>query len=292
MSYYRLASKKLTKKASNFMQIFRRLPRFVPVGLLILLFFLGLALIGPFLAKYDPNSTKSFPLLPPSGDHPLGTDELGRDLFSRLVSGARVSLLVGFAASAAAVCIGTLVGLTSGYLGGVVDEALMRLTDFVITLPSLPLMLILTAILGPNIWNIVLVIAIREWTSSARIIRSRTLSVKTLEFVEAAKSFGASSQRIISRHILPNVVPLVFADAVLRVASAILAEAGLSFLGLGDLTRPSWGTILHFAFESAALSAGAWWYWIPPGICIVLITLGFAFLGYGLDEILNPRLRR
>jgi len=261
-------------------------------GLAIILAFLVLAVISPIIAPYPPNALAGPPLSPPSWSHLLGTNELGEDLFSQVLLGSRISLMVGFLASAMTVLIGTLIGLISGYMGGIVDEILMRITDLFLLLPSLPLMIILAAILKPSIWNIIIVIAMLGWTTTARIIRSETLSLKTRAFIEASKAVGASSFHIVFRHILPNVFPLVFTNAVLGVASAILSEAGISFLGLGDPIHVSWGMILHNAFVTGALGARAWWYVLPPGICITLVVMAFTFAGRGLDRVLNPRLRR
>jgi peptide/nickel transport system permease protein len=189
------------------------------------------------------------------------------------------------------VAIGTAIGLVSGYLRGPIDTVLMRITDLFITLPSIPLMLILAAIIGRSVWNIILVIAITGWTGTARMVRAQTLSIKERPYVEAARSVGARDSQIMFRHILPNIIPLIFANAIVGIVNAILSESGLSFLGLGDPTKPSWGLILRHANEVGAMATGRLWFIIPPGVCIMLITIGFAFSSYSLDQILNPRLR-
>lgn len=263
------------------------------MGLGILFFFLSLGVFAPVIAPYTPEDLfLGPPLSPPTTEFPLGTDEIGRDLLSLLIYGARVSLMVGILGAFFAICIGTLIGLVAGYYGGVVSAVSMRVTDLFLILPGLPLLIVLAAILGPSTWNLIFVIGIVIWPSVARIIRSQVLEVKERAFIEASVVAGATDSRLIFHHILPNVIPLVFANAVLNIAVAILMESGLSFLGLGDPTHMSWGMMLHYANEYGALLIGAWWYILTPGICIMLTVLSFVFVGYALDEILNPRLRR
>jgi len=201
-------------------------------------------------------------------------------------------MFIGILAASLATLLGTLIGLAAGYVGGLVDEVLMRITDFFLVLPGLPLIIVLAAVLGPNILNIIFVIGITSWPSIARIIRSQVLAVKEFPYIEAARAVGASSTRIMLNHVLPNVAPLIYVNTALNVANAILIEAGLSFLGLGDPNNISWGTILFFAEQSQAIIKGAWWYVVPPGVCILLVALAFILIGHALDEILNPRLRR
>ncbi len=263
-------------------------------GAVILTAFILVAIFGPI---FMPFSTMEFGeveqiLNPPSRAHLLGTDDMGRDVLANLISGARISLLIGGVATAISMGIGTLIGIVSGYFGKGIDNALMRFTDFFLVIPWLPLMMVLAAILGTSIWNIIFVIGITGWAGTARVVRSHTLSVKERQFVERTVSIGAGSGHIMARHILPNVFPLVFANTVLVAAVAIVSETTLSFLGLGDPTTASWGMMLHYAFESGATSAGAYWYYLPPGICVVLVVLSFTLLGYAFDEILNPKLRK
>jgi peptide/nickel transport system permease protein len=261
------------------------------LGLLLVLAFIALAVIAPYVAPYDPRALVGLPFRKPSTEYPLGTDQVGRDIYSQLIWGSRVSLMVGLLASFLGVAIGTSIGLVSGYYRGLLDAVLMRITDLFITLPDLPLMLILAALIGRSMWNIIFVIAFLGWTGTARMVRSQTLSIKERPYVEAARSVGAKDRQILWRHILPNVFPLVFANAIVGIVNAILAESGLSFLGLGDPTKPSWGLILRYANEAGALATGRWWFIIPPGLCIMLVAIGFAFSSYSLDQILNPRLR-
>jgi peptide/nickel transport system permease protein len=206
--------------------------------------------------------------------------------------GGRISLLIGLLAAIISGGIGTAIGLTAGYFGGWKEELLMRITDMVLVIPYLPLMIVLAAILGTSFWNIIFVIAITGWTGTSRLIRAQVLSLKERAFIESSKAIGSSDLRIIGVHLFPNIFPLIVAQMILGIGSAILSEAALSFLGLGDPTRTSWGMTLHWAFGVGALSSNYWWYIIPPGICITLISLGFTFVGYALDQIVNPRIRR
>jgi peptide/nickel transport system permease protein len=222
----------------------------------------------------------------------LGTDFLGTDVFSQLIHGTRISLVIGLLAAAISTSIGVLLGVLSGYSGGAVDETLMRLVDILICLPVLPLLLILVKLFGKNIFYIVLFIAIFGWTGLARIIRSQVLSTREIMFVESAIASGASRYYIMIRHIIPNVFPIALASLVLSVPGAILAEAGLSFLGFGDPRVPTWGKMLNYAFGHGAFENFAWWWAVPPGIAITMVSLTFVFMGYAIDEVVNPRLRR
>jgi peptide/nickel transport system permease protein len=205
--------------------------------------------------------------------------------------GGRISLLIGFLAAFTSGGFGTIIGLTAGYFGGWKEDVLMRITDIVLVIPRLPLMLVLSALLGTSFWNIIFVISITTWTGTARIVRAQVLTLKERAFIESSKAIGASDLRIIGVHLLPNVFPLILAQMVLGIGGAILQESALSFLGLGDPLSISWGMILHWAFSAGALSSNYWWFIIPPGICITLVALGFTFVGYALDQIVNPRIR-
>jgi len=298
---------KHVRRLRNTWRIYRR-NKIGMFGLAILLTFLFIAVLAPWIAPYNPYDVRSIgagkPFSPPSwvkllnpnldNDEVfglLGTDELGRDLWSQIVYGAQTSLIIGFSAAFIALVIGLLVGITAGYFGGAIDEILMRATDIMLILPGLPLVIVLAAILGPRFENLIMVIGITGWASIARIIRSQVLSLKERTFIEAAVATGASDAHILTHYIIPNVMPLVYVNGALQVANAILIEAGLSFLGLGDPSHISWGMILFFANQYQALSLLAWWYVVPPGLCILLVVLSFIFIGHALDEVLNPRLR-
>jgi peptide/nickel transport system permease protein len=230
-------------------------------------------------------------LAPPSADHVLGTTESGADVLSQLLAGARVSIVVGFAAAAISALLGSLVGLASGYFGGWTDRILDPLENWFLVIPTLPLMIVLARLLDPSLGVLILVIGLTSWAGTGRIVRAQVLTLRERAFVERARALGARDAYIIRTHILPNTAPLIFANTVLIVAVAILSEAALSFLGLGDPTRISWGTMLENAFESGAPSAEAWWYVIPPGLCITMLVLSVAMLGYLFEEYVNPRLR-
>lgn len=262
------------------------------VGLGIILFFVFVAVLAPLISPYDPYAIVGKPFQPPSSEFWFGTDDSGKDIFSQVVYGTQTSLAIGFLAALSITVIGITVGVIAGYFGGLVDIVLAGLIDMVLVLPALPLMIVLAAYLGPSIWNIVLVITIVGWAGTARIIRSQVLSLKEFLFIEAAKAVGSSSSRIIITHILPNILPLALANMILQIPRAIVVEAGLSFLGLGDPTHVSWGMILYFAQNFGGFSRGCWWWIIPPGLAIVVASSAFIFVGQALDAIVNPRLRK
>ena len=272
------------------------------VGLILLGIFVVIAIIGPWIAPQDPSASSSYSeaiLQGPSSAHWLGTEENGRDVLSLLILGTRVSLIVGVAAAIVSVLIGGACGIASGYFGGAVDHGLTALDDWFLVIPFLPLAIVMVSLLQGRadslpfgkISIVILVIGVTGWAGTSRIIRSQVLSVKERQFVERSKALGASEWWIVRKQILPNVLPLIFANTVLIVALAILSESTLSFLGLGDVTHPSWGALLDSANNSGAVSAGAWWYFIPPGLCICLLVMGFTLVGYAIEEIVNPRLR-
>jgi peptide/nickel transport system permease protein len=263
-------------------------------GLILLVLTIVVALVGPIAFPFDPKAvgkTAADILKPPNVAHWLGTDELGRDVFRATLEGARLSLLIGIVATAISIIVGATVGIAAGYRLGFLDGLLMRITDFFLVLPALPLIIVLAALFGQSTIVLVLVIGLTSWPSTARIVRSQVLSLRERQFITRIRSLGATDYRIVTGHILSNVLPLIFANTVLVIAGSILAEATLAFLGLGDPVHVSWGTMLHFAFDSGATGRGAWWYVLPPGIGIVLVVLGFVLAGHSLDRILNPRLR-
>jgi len=262
------------------------------IGVSLLLVPVLMALFPDLIAPYDPWTPVGRPFEPPSLKHLLGTNDVGQDLFSELVYGARISLLVGISATLATIAIGLVVGVIAGYRGGFLDEILMILTDVMLLLPALPLMAFLAVTLGPGYHNIVIVIAIFSWPPIARMVRAQTLSIKESLYIEAARALGASFTRIVIKHILPQLMPMLLAHMVLRVSGAMIAEASLSFLGLGDPRAKSWGSMIYWAQRSGAISAGAWWWIAAPGFMITITVLGLSLIGYTLEERANPRLRR
>lgn len=263
-------------------------------GLFMLVFIILVATFAPWIAPYDPyeqvQATAEDVMAPPSPGHPLGQDDAGRDVLSLVIYGARISLLVGFAASFIIVLLGCTIGMVSGYAGGRLDVLLMRFTDAILVVPSLPLMLVVIAVAGRGLTNIILVIGLLTWTYMARVVRSQVLTVKERQFVMRARAIGVSHLGIMIRHVLPQVLPVIFAEATLDVSYAILSEASLSFLGLGDPTLVSWGSMLNRAFMRGAVTKGAWWYLIPPGLALAWVTLGLTLLSNAVQEIVNPRL--
>lgn len=276
------------------------------LGLSCLILFLVMAavpniLVGPLQTAI--NATGDF-LVPPSGEHLLGTDEVGRDVLNLVVHGARISLTIALLATVISLIVGTTVGMTAGYYGGSVDVWLMRLTDFFFVMPSFVLALVITPvvlevmgrgteILGfrPSLFVILVVIGMTSWAFVARIVRSQTLSLKERTFIDRARVVGSSNFSIMVRHILPNLVPQIAANGALVVAGAIYVETSLSFLGLGDPLQPSWGTLLSLAQRAGAASAGAWWYLGAPGVCVLAVSLSFVLIGNALDDTFNPRRR-
>jgi peptide/nickel transport system permease protein len=262
------------------------------LGLAIIFFFFMMALSANAVAPYPPNLMTNDLFAPPSAAHWMGTNDVGQDLYSQLLFGARVSLLVGLISAFINTASGTLVGVVAGYFGGKIDEFLMRITDILLIIPRIPIIIVLAAFLGPSIWNIILVLVALGWTNIGRVVRSQTLALREQAFVESAKAIGAGNTRILTTDIVPNLVGIIVPQGVLAIVGAILAEAGLSFLGLGDPTQNSWGLILYYAEQYGAFLRGAWWWIGPPGLSIALISIGFTFVGYALNDIFNPQLKR
>ena len=252
-----------------------------------LLFFTALS--APYLAPYEPTRIDIRNIFsPPGGSHMLGTDELGRDVLSRMIWGSRVSLLVGFVATGISLVIGIIVGSIAGFYGGRTDSALMRFVDIMLTFPTLFLILAVIAILGPGIFNIMTVIGLTNWMGVARLVRAEFLTLKERDFVTSARALGAGDNRIIFRHILPNAISPVFVSATLGVAGAILIESSLSFLGIGvQPPSPSWGNILSSGMDNIEI---AWWLSLFPGLAILLTVLSYNLVGEGLRDALDPRL--
>lgn len=260
-------------------------------GLATLTVFVVLALAAPLLFSSDElQVTKATGdvLSAPSGGFPLGTDESGRSVLALVVWGARVSLLVGISATVISMAIGTLVGIASGHFGGWPGGILERLTDWFLVIPFLPLAIALATVLGSSLLNVIVVIGVTSWPGTARLVRAQTLAVEARPYLERARVLGGGHWHQMSRHVLPNVMPLVLANTTLTVAIAILSETTLSFLGLGDPFRVSWGSMLDNAFSAGAISAGAWWYLLPPGLCVVVVVLAFTLVGRALENVLDP----
>jgi peptide/nickel transport system permease protein len=265
------------------------------IGLAILGLAVAMALAAPLLA--DPeglhavSTTDNPAFASPSEFGPLGTDHLGRPILTQFIWGSRISLLVGLAATVLAMLIGSIVGIVAGFFGGRIGGVLMRITEWFLVIPFLPLAIALAAILGPSLGNIILVIGITSWPSTARLIRAQVLTLKERLYVDRSRALGASDWHLMTRHILPNATSLILANTTLTVPIAILSETTLAFLGLGDPSNASWGKMLQEAFEAGAVTLQAWWYYIPPGLGIMLVVLAFTLCGHALEEVLDPRLR-
>lgn len=286
----RLYEGQLKARVGHFWKEYRSSKR--GLGGLIMVGSLALvAFFAPIIAPYDPNKMVVAPhFTPPNRFNLLGTNDVGQDIFSQLVYSARISLSIALLIAVTTILIATIVGIIAGYYGGRVDRLLMSFTDIFLVLPGIPLIIIIAAYLGPGFWNIIFVISILSWPGAARVIRAQTLSIKERSFVEATQALGGTDSFVMINCILPNVLPLIFANAVLRVVDAILLEAMVSFLGLGDPTRQSWGTMLYYAQQGMAFGIGAWWWIVPPGIFISIAAFGCSLIGTTLDNIFNPRL--
>jgi len=269
------------------------LPGMIGLGLLVAI--VAMALLAPVISNSDElqvvKTVENPRWATPSEFPPLGTDNFGRSVWAQFVWGARISLLVGLAATLIAIVIGSAVGIAGGFYRGVGSAVLGRITEWFLVIPFLPLAIVLAAILGPSVRNIILVIGITSWPSTARLVRAQVLTLKERLYVERSRALGASNRHLMGRHIFPNVSPLILANLTLTVPVAILSETTLSFLGLGDPTRASWGKMLEESFKAGALSRNAWWYYLPPGLGIMAVVLAFTLIGTALEEILDPRLR-
>ncbi|MFD4634872.1 ABC transporter permease [Streptomyces sp. NPDC058284] len=262
-------------------------------GLAVLVMIALAAVFAPLLVGSDAQSVTEAPGRPmesPSGEFPLGTDQFGRDLLGLLVWGARISLSVGLLAAVLSVAIGTLVGITAGHFKGWYATVIMRVTDWFLVMPTLVLAIALASVMSRSIWTIILAIGVTTWPTTARLVRAQTLAVESRPYIERARALGGGHGHIMARHVLPNVMPLVLAQTTLVISGAILTEATLAFLGLGDPTNVSWGGLLQDAREAGAVSAGHWWYLAPPGLAIAIVALAFTLCGRAVESVLNPRL--
>jgi peptide/nickel transport system permease protein len=279
-------------------QIFRLLlkDKLGLIGIILMLTFILIAVFAPVLIPYDPMASNYHQdgalkrMEPPSAEHWFGTTKMGRDVYSQVIAGTRVALVVGLVSAVMVTFIGTAIALISGYIGGWVDDLLMRITDIVYGIPFLPFAMIMVALLGPSIWNIIFAIVLITWRTTTRVIRSEVLTLKERTFIQAAKLSGASPLRIMFRHIAPNVLPLSLVFGSLALGWAIITEASIAFLGYGDPLLMSWGKVLFTAYVAQATTE-AWWWVVPPGLAITLLVMSGFFLSRSLEEILNPRLR-
>lgn len=249
------------------------------VGFGIMTAFVIMALFAPFIAPYDPKGMDFAPFLRPSVAHLLGTDNLGRDIFSQLIYASRISMLVGLTAATMVVAIGFTIGMAAGYRGGSTENILMGLTDIFILIPGLPLMILVATHLGPSLYNVIIIVAFLWWCGTARVVCSRVVQVKEMSFIESTKMMGFRESYVIFRHVLLNVKELLVARWCISIASAMMAEAGLAFLGLGDPFEISWGGMITNAFNKGGFALNLWWWYLIPGMMISLVTLGFFLIG-------------
>lgn len=253
------------------------------LGLILFASFLLAAILSPFISPYDPWD-RFEPYLPPGQDHLLGTNDLGQDILSELIYGSRVSLIVGFGAALMATIIGSIIGLLAGYFKGLVDEILMGFTDIVLMIPQIPLIIVLAAFLRPSFWIIALLMGSLWWTSTARVVRSKALQIREMGYVQSKRSLGFSHLHIIVSDVLPNLSQVVMPKFLLSIASAMIAESSISFLGLGDPSMKSWGMMINFAFSRGGFINGYWWWYMAPGLCITIFVWSIVLLGSLLEE--------
>ncbi|MFI8229367.1 ABC transporter permease [Streptomyces sp. NPDC085900] len=288
----RLAWQRRRLSAARFWRSYRT-HRAGVIGLAALVLFALMALTAPLTVGSGVagvTDAPGDPLQAPSLDFPLGTDRFGRSVLGLVVWGSRVSLLVGLLAAVLSVVIGTVVGVTAGHFKGAYATVLMRITDWFLVMPALVLAIALATVMTRSLGTVILAIGVTSWPTTARLVRAQTLAVESRPYIERAKALGGGHWHIMSRHVLPNVMPLVLAQTTLMISSSVLAEATLAFLGLGDPTVISWGGLLQDAREAGAVSAGDWWYLVPPGIAIALVALAFTLCGRAVESVLNPRL--
>jgi peptide/nickel transport system permease protein len=265
--------------------------RVAVIGLVVLIFFTIIAIIGPWIQPYSTTQQVGPVYAPPSSQHWLGLDDGGIDMLSEVIAGARVSMLVGFSAAAVAMVLGGGVGLLSGYFGNKTDIVLMRITDYFLVIPDVPLMIVAAAVFGRSLLNIILIIGLIYWTSTARLIRAQVKSVRERVYVKRARALGGGHSRLLWKHITPQVAPLLVANTVLTIAIAIFAETYISFLGLGDPSTISWGRLIQNSLTGGAVFHKAWWAIIPPGLCVTVVILAATMMGQAMEDALNPRLR-
>lgn len=261
------------------------------IGLVVLAVFVLAAVLAPVIMPYPIDQQVGGVYDPPSLAHPLGLDDGGIDMLSLLIQGGQTSLLVGFAAALISMVVGGGFGMIAGYFGGIVDSVLMRITYYFMVVPSLPLAIVIAAVWGPELSHLILVIGLLIWTTTARLVRAEVRSVRERVYVKRARAIGAGHTRIIFRHVLPQIGPLLMANMTLSIASAVFLEASLAFLGLGDPNSITWGKIIELAFLRTAVSSGAWWAIVPAGLCIALVVTACSLVGQAVEDALNPRLQ-
>ena len=261
------------------------------IGLIIVLVFVLIAIFAPLLAPYSIHEKTGPIYAPPSSAHWLGTDDGGVDMLSLMIYGSRVSLEVGFAAALVAMVIGGAVGVVSGFFGGGTDVLLMRITDIFLVIPDIPLVIVVAAIFGRNLLNIILIIGIIYWTSTARLIRAQVKTVRERVYVKRARSIGAGNNRLVWKHVLPQVAPLLIANTVLMIALAVFLETYIAFLGLGDPSTVSWGKLIENSVLGNAVLNNAWWAVVPPGLAVTIVILACTMVGQSMEDGLNPRLK-
>lgn len=283
------------RRLGRFYAVFRKFLRNRKglAGLLILGTIVVISVGAPLIAPYDPKALGvGAPMDGPSAQHLFGTDDLGRDVFSRFLFGGRISLLVGITSGLVATLVATLIGIPAGYYRGRLGRWITTGIDMSLVFPPFVLIVVIAAYAGSSVFNIILILSLLSWPIPARTIKAKTISVRENDFVESTEALGASNATIMKDEVLPNVLPVVFANGILQMVYTILMEAAVGFLGLGDTSRISWGIMLYFAQRQAALSSGAWWWMILPGLGIITAAFGFILVGTALDEVLNPRLQR
>ena len=267
------------------------------IGVIVLVIFLFIGAFSESIAPYDPGERhyneegQIRRLEPPSKEHPFGTTDIGRDIFSQVVLGTSTALMVGLLASFLVTFIGSTLGIISGYFGGLVDSIIMRIVDIFYAIPFIPFVIVLSAVLKPSIWNVILAVSLLSWRTVTRLVRSQVLSIVKRPYIKAARVSGAGHGRIMIKYILPNVVPLIMLEMAFNINAAIMAEASIAFLGFGDPTKQSWGQVLHINFITGN-SRNAWWWVASPGLAIVLLLVSVFFVSRALEEVVDPRLRR
>jgi peptide/nickel transport system permease protein len=288
-----IAWQRRRRSLADFWREYRR-DRAGLVGLAILVVFGGLAIAAPlFISEADLSATNApaKPRQAPGGEYWLGADGYGRSMVDVTIWGARISLAVGFLATFMSVAVGALLGILAGHYRGWVEAVVLRVTDWFLVLPTLVLATALASVLKPGMTTVIVAIGVTSWAGTARLVRAQTLAVEARPYIERARALGGGNRHVMSRHVLPNVMPLVLAQTTLSVAGAILAEATLAFLGMSDPTKVSWGTTLQLARQIGAVSAGNWWILLPPGVAIAVVSLAFTLCGRAIEGVLNPKLR-